>query len=293
MRKMGKRLKLKKSMPMLTMVGPVAAWMLLFVAIPFLYIFIMSFMKRGIYGGVELGFSFTNYIGIFDSMILKIFLDSILLAGVTTIICILVAYPFTYYIAQKSALSRTVLMSLVMIPFMVSSLVRIYSWINLLRKEGIINSVLLTLHISNEPLDLVYNNIGVIIGMVYTLIPFMILPLYSSIEKLDGFLLEASSDLGAKPFKSFFRITLPLTIPGIYAGSIMVFIPTLGFFFVSDILGGNKSILIGNLIRNQFVTAKNWPFGAALSIFLIAITIIALVIYEKLGGELENLGGAK
>jgi spermidine/putrescine transport system permease protein len=167
-----------------------------------------------------------------------------------------------------------------------------YSWINLLRKDGIINSVLLDLHIIHDPLQMVYNNFGVIMGMSYTLLPFMILPLYSSIEKLDKSLLEASSDLGARPAKAFCRITLPLTVPGIYAGVIMVFIPTLGYFFVSDMLGGSRTMLIGNLIRNQFETAKNWPFGAALSIFLIAITVIALQVYEKMGGKLENLGGA-
>jgi spermidine/putrescine transport system permease protein len=284
--------KLKKKLPMLTMVGPVAAWMVLFVAAPFVYIFMVSFMKKGTYGGVELGFSLQNYANIFEPMYLNVFVESIVLAAVTTVICLLIAYPFTYFVAQKTTVAKTVFISMVMVPFMVSSLVRMYSWINLLRKDGIINSVLLDLHIIHDPLQMVYNNFGIIVGMAYTLLPFMILPLYSSIEKLDKSLLEASSDLGARPARAFARITLPLTMPGIFAGVIMVFIPTLGYFFVSDMLGGSKTMLIGNLIRNQFETAKNWPFGAALSIFLIVITLIALQVYEKMGGKLENLGGA-
>ena len=285
------RLKIKAMIPKLTMAGPVAGWMILFVVIPFTYIFIISFMNRGTYGGVELGFTLQNYANIFDPKYLMIFLNSILLAAVTTALCILIAYPFTYFIAQKTTVKKTVFISMVMIPFTVSSLVRIYSWINLLRKDGIINTLLMDLHVIHEPLQMIYNNFGVIVGMVYTLIPFMILPLYSSIEKLDRSILEAGSDLGARPAKAFSSITLPLTAPGIFAGSIMVFIPTLGFFFITDMLGGSKIMMIGNLIRNQFVTAKNWPFGAALSIFLIVMTLVTLWVYEKIGGDLEDLGG--
>jgi len=288
---MKKKMRRNLFIPKLTMAGPVAGWMILFVVIPFTYIFVISFMNRGTYGGVELGFTFKNYVNIFDPKYMMIFLNSALLAAVTTALCVLIAYPFTYFIAQKTAISKTVFISMVMIPFTVSSLVRIYSWINLLRKDGIINSILMNLHIIHQPLQMIYNNFGVIVGMVYTLIPFMILPLYSSIEKLDKSMLEAGNDLGARPLKAFRTITLPLTVPGIFAGSIMVFIPTLGFFFVTDMLGGSKIMMIGNLIRNQFVTAKNWPFGAALSIFLIVLTLLALWIYEKTGGKLDDLGG--
>ncbi|SHH98076.1 spermidine/putrescine transport system permease protein [Sporobacter termitidis DSM 10068] len=287
------RLKIKSIVPRLTMTGPVAGWMILFVVIPFTYIFVISFMNRGTYGGVELGFTLQNYANIFDAKYLMIFLNSILLAAVTTALCILIAYPFTYFIAQKTAVTKTVFVSMVMIPFTVSSLVRIYSWINLLRKDGIINNLLMSLRVIDEPLQMIYNNFGVIVGMVYTLIPFMILPLYSSIEKLDKSMLEAGNDLGAKPARAFATITLPLTAPGIFAGAIMVFIPTLGYFFITDMLGGSKIMMIGNLIRNQFVTAKNWPFGAALSIFLIVLTLAALWVYERIGGDLEDLGGMR
>jgi len=151
--------------------------------------------------------------------------------------------------------------------------------------------MLLKLGVIHEPLQLVYNTAGVMIGLVYMLLPFMILPLYSSIEKLDKSLLEACSDLGAKPFTSFLRVTLPLTMPGVFAGSILVFIPSLGYFFVTDLLGGNKMQVIGNIIRNQFITARNWPLGAAISIFLIIITLVLVKLYQKSGGNMDDLGG--
>lgn len=269
---------------------PVYIWMVLFIVIPLVYVFLMSFMRKGTYGGVELGFSIQNYLNIFQPTYLYIFGESLLLAFITTAICLVIAYPFTYFVSQKTSVPQTIFMALVIIPFMISSLIRIYSWITLLRKNGIINTILIDAKIISSPLELVYNNTGIVIGMVYTLLPFMILPLYSSLEKLDNRLIEAGSDLGAKKSKIFSKIILPLTAPGVFAGSVMVFIPTLGYFFVSDMLGGSKSILIGNLVRNQFMLAKNWPMGAAISIFLIVITIVALQIYSKLGGKLEDLG---
>ena len=207
-------------------------------------------------------------------------------------ICLLIAYPFAYFVSRKSAAVRTVCMAMIMIPFMVSSLIRLFSWITILRKEGLINSFLLKTGIIHRALELCYNTNGVIVGLVYTLLPFMILPLYSSIEKLDRSLLEAAGDLGAKPLQRFIRIILPLTFPGILAGIIMVFIPTLGLFYVTDVMGGNKVQVIGNLIHNQFITARNWPEGAALSILLILITFLFLALYRKFGGDMEKLGGA-
>ena len=193
--------------------------------------------------------------------------------------------------AQKTTITKTVFMSMVTVPFLVSSLIRLFSWITLLRKDGIINSFLMKIGVIHEPLQLVYNTTGTIIGLVYMLLPFMILPLYSSIEKLDKSLLEACCDLGAKPAKAFLKVTLPLTMPGIFAGTIMVFIPALGLFFVTDLLGGSNTQVIGNIIRDQFITARNWPLGAALSIFLIVITLILVWLYQKSGGDMDELGG--
>lgn len=282
--------KKKLNLPLLVTVGPVSAWMILLVAIPFIYVFIMSFMNKGAYGGVVVGFTLNNFIQVFDPLYLKVFGQSLLISAFTTIICVLIAYPFTYFIAQKTTIKKTVFMAMVIVPFLVSSLIRLFGWINLLRKDGIINSMLMKWGVIQEPLQLVYNTTGVMIGLVYMLLPFMILPLYSSIEKLDKSLLEACSDLGAKPVTAFFKVTLPLTMPGVFAGSILVFIPTLGYFFVTDLLGGNKIQVIGNIIRNQFITARNWPLGAAISIFLIVITLLLVRMYQKSGGSMDELG---
>lgn len=281
----------KKTLSFFTMVGPVSAWMILFVMIPFLYIIIISFMRRSTYGGVELGFTLENIMHVFELSTLRVFAASVIIAGATSLICLLIAYPFAYFIAQKTAVQKTVFMALVMGPFMISSLIRLFSWINLLRKEGAVNNFLLSIGVIDEPLKMVYNMTGAIIGLVYTLLPFMIMPLYSSIEKLDKSLLEACSDLGAKPVTSFLKVTLPLTMPGIFAGFIMTFIPTLGLFFVVDLMGGSKVLVMGNLIRNQFITAKNWPLGASLSLFLIIITLVMVRIYQKNGGNMDELGG--
>ena len=283
--------KKKIKLPLLVTIGPVATWMILLVAIPFIYVFIISFMKKGAYGGVVIGFTLNNFIQVFDPLYLKVFGESLLISTLTTIICILIAYPFTYFIAEKTTIKKTVFMAMVIVPFLVSSLIRLFGWINLLRKDGIINSILLKWGLIHEPLQLVYNTTGVMIGLVYMLLPFMILPLYSSIEKLDKSLLEACSDLGAKPATAFLKVTLPLTMPGVFAGSILVFIPSLGYFFVTDILGGNKTQVIGNVIRNQFITARNWPLGAAISIFLIIITLVLVGLYQKSGGNMDDLGG--
>ncbi|WP_160687577.1 ABC transporter permease [Clostridium sp. C2-6-12] len=283
--------KKKIKLPLLVTVGPVSAWMILLVAIPFIYVFIMSFMKKGAYGGVVLGFTLDNFIQVFDPLYLKVFGESLIISAFTTIVCILIAYPFTYFIAQKTTIKKTVFMAMVIVPFLVSSLIRLFGWINLLRKDGIINSILIKWGIIQEPLQLVYNTTGVMIGLVYMLLPFMILPLYSSIEKLDKSLLEACSDLGAKPAKAFLKVTLPLTMPGVFAGGILVFIPALGYFFVTDLLGGNKTQVIGNVIRNQFITARNWPLGSAISIFLIVITLLLVWLYQKSGGNMDDLGG--
>lgn len=289
--KKGKKELNKRKISAWIMCGPVSLWMILLVAVPFLYIFIISFMTPSTYGGVEFGFTFDNLKQTMELSTLKVYLDSFMIALETTIICLLVAYPFAYFVAQKSPIKKTVYMAFVMVPFMVNSMIRLFSWINLLRREGIINQILLSLGVIKEPLQMVYNRTGSIIGLVYTLLPFMILPLYSSIEKLDKSLLEACSDLGAKPWKAFWLVTLPLTMPGIIAGVIMVFIPSLGLFFVTDLMGGSKVMVLGSLIRNDFITAKNWPLGSALSIVLILLTLLFIFLYKKKGGDMDALGG--
>ena len=186
-------------------------------------------------------------------------------------------------ISHKSKKTQKILMTFVMVPFLTNSLIRMYGWIVLLRKSGVINTFLLNLNLIHKPLELMYNNTGIIIGMVYTLLPFMILPLHSVLETMDNKLIEAAKDLGASKFKIFQKIIFPHTLPGLFNGAIMVFTPALGFFFVTDILGGGKIMILGNLIKNQFLTSRNWPLGSAIAVSLILLTFILIQIYKKLG----------
>ena len=283
--------KRKFAMAKYCMITPISLWMYLLVAIPFIYIIIISFMNKGTYGGVTPGFTVNNYLSILNPLYIYTFLKSIGMSVAVTFICLVIAYPFTYFIAKKTPVQKTVFMSMVMIPFCVSMIIRLFLWVNILRSEGIINNFLISLGLIKEPLKLVYNPVGAMIGLVYMLLPFMILPLYSSIEKLDKSLIEAANDLGAKPVKSFLKITLPLTKPGIFAGCVMVFIPSMGLYFITDLMGGSKTLVIGNLIKNQFITARNWPLGAAMSVILMLITLALLKGYQKAGGSMDDLSG--
>lgn len=279
-----------KALPALIMVGPVSVWMLVFIAIPLVYVLIMSFCSLDQYYNVTYKFTLSNYKRLFDMDYVKIYAQSILIAFLTTFFCILIAYPFSYLIARTKSRFKNFLYMLVIIPFWTNSLIRIYGWRTFLSTNGWLNSILQFFDILNKPAELLFNRGATVLGMVYCLFPFMVLPLYTAIEKLDGSLLEASSDLGAKGPATFFEVILPLTASGIFSGSIMVFIPTLGYFFVADILGGGNTDLIGNLIERQFQSGNNWPLGAALSIILIVITLILVKTYQKMGGDMDNLG---
>lgn len=270
---------------------PLSLWMLLLVILPLFYVFIMSFLTKDTYGGVVFQFSLDSYLNVFNQEYLKIYGESILLGILTTLICLVIAYPFSYLLAQKTTVTRTFLMALVIIPSVANSLVRLFGWITLLRKTGVINQFLLEKGIIKEPLELVYNSTGIVIGLVYLLLMFMIIPLYNSLEKIDPSLIEAAEDLGAKKLAIFQEIIFPLSKPGVFAGCVMVFIPSLGYFFVSDVMGGGTKLLIGNLIKNQFMIARNWPLGSAIAIMLIVLTVVLLVVYEKRGGKMEDLGG--
>ena len=278
------------AVPATVMVGPVALWLSFFVAIPLLYVLVMSFCSIDEHYNVVFKFTLVNYQRLFNPNYVQIYGQSILIAFLTTLICILLAYPFTMFIARTLSSKKTVLYMLVIIPFWTNSLIRIYGWKTFLGTNGWLNTGLLHLHLIDKPLDLLYNRGTTVLGMVYCLFPFMVLPLYTVLEKLDQNLLEASSDLGAKGHTTFLKIVLPLSVSGIFSGSIMVFIPTLGYFFVSDILGGGNTDLIGNLIERQFQSGNNWSLGAALSIVLILITLLLVKFYQKCGGDMDNLG---
>ena len=270
---------------------PILVYTFILIVLPLLYILFLSFCTSDSYGGIIYEFTFSNYIKIFDLTYLKILFKSALIGVITTIICILISYPFALILRRKSVHIQNLVTKLIMIPFLTNSLIRTYGWIILLRKNGIINNGLIMGGLTSSPLNLMYNRFGIVVGMVYTLLPFMLLPICSSVFEINNDLIEAAKDLGAKPLQIFRKIIIPETISGVFNGSLMVFIPAIGYFFITDILGGGKIMIIGNLIKNQFLTARNWPFGSAISIFLIIITFLLVKLYKRLGGKMDDLGG--
>lgn len=270
---------------------PIVIYTFTLILLPLLYVLFLSFCTSDSYGGILYKFTLNNYLNIFDITYIKMFLKSSFIALITVFICMLISYPFALILRRKSVRIQNLATKLIMIPFLTNSLIRTYGWIILLRKNGIINDFFLSIGLISKPLSLMYNNIGIIIGMVYTLLPFMLLPLCSSVFAIDNDLIEASRDLGAKPWQIFRKIIVPETLSGVFNGSLMVFIPAIGYFFIADILGGGKTMIIGNLIKNQFLTARNWPFGSAISIFLIILTFVLVRVYKRLGGKMDDLGG--
>ncbi len=271
------------------MIGPAAFWMGCFVVLPLVLVVLVSFLERGLHGGIEYQFTISNYTKMINPMYARILWSSVELSILTTVICLITGYPFAYFIAKAPKAVRGILLMLMILPFWTNSLVRTYAWIMLLRTEGLLNNILLHFGLIAAPLQMLYNETAVLLGLVYVLFPFMVLPLFTSIEKLDPALLEAASDLGAAPYKAFLKVTLPLTKPGIMAGSILVFIPSLGYFFIPDLMGGSKTMLISNLIKNQFLTSRDWPFGSAVSIILIVITLVMIFLYFRNAGSKEKL----
>jgi spermidine/putrescine transport system permease protein len=249
----------------------------------------LSFLSRGEYGQVVFKFTFDNYVSLFNPVYGQIMVFSLLVGLGTTVFCLLIGYPMAYYIARAPARKRSLLLFLILLPFWTNFIIRIFAWMMILRSGGLLDSVLMSLHITKAPLNLLYTPTAVMIGMVYEFLPFMVLPLYTSLEKVDNSLLEAAADLGAPPWKAFLRVTLPLSVPGMIAGTILTFIPAMGMFVVPDILGGAKTILIGNVIRNQFLTARNWPLGAAFSMVLMLLTMVFTLYYTRKAGFGEEL----
>jgi spermidine/putrescine transport system permease protein len=252
----------------------VLALVLLFV-LPQGLMFEASLGRRSAYGGVVHEWGLANYLRAVELLYLRILGRSLVLAFVTTVLCLVTAYPVAYWLGLKVPERwRSALLVLVILPFWTSFLVRMYAWIFLLRSEGLVNVTLAGLGL--PPLNLLYNDLAVMVGQVYGELPFMILPLYASIEKLDRSLLEAAADLGAGPSRALWRVTVPLTAPGIVAGCVLVFIPSLGAYLAPDLLGGARTVYIGNLIQSQFAVARDMPFGAALS-FLLSVTVLLLL----------------
>jgi spermidine/putrescine transport system permease protein len=259
----------------------ITVWILLFILIPNLMLLITSFLKRDAHQLISPGFTLTHYRSLFDPVYFNIFWKSFVLSGITTLITLLLGFPFAFILTRFAKSMQRILLLMIIIPFWTSSLIRTYALIIILKANGTLNTILLKARIISAPLEILYTDTAVYIGLVYTLLPFMILPLFAALEKIDFKLIEAGFDLGASPCQVFRKIILPLSLPGVMAGSIMVFLPAMGLFFVPDLLGGAKSMLLGNLIRNQFLVSGNWPFGAAASIFMTVVMLIMLLFYFR------------
>jgi spermidine/putrescine transport system permease protein len=271
------------------LISPANLYLFVFMILPLVLVAGLSFLSRGTYGEVEFEFNPSNYLRLFDPIYGKILLYSLGVGFGTTIFSIAIGYPLAYYIARSPARQRSLLLFLILVPFWTNFIIRTYAWIMILRAGGFLDGLLQWLHITTQPLGLLYTPMAVMIGMVYEFLPFMVLPLYTSLEKIENSLLEAAADLGAPPWRVFLRVTLPLSVPGMIAGTILVFIPAMGMFVIPDLMGGAKTVLIGNVIRNQFLTARDWPFGAAASMILMLMTLILTMYYTRKAGFSEEL----
>lgn len=260
---------------------PTVAWLLIFFLVPLLFVLAFAFLQRGTYGTVEMSFTLENIKRVFDSLYMETLWETVKIAVITTVLCLLIGYPFAYTVTIVDRKWRSLLLLLATIPFWINFLVRSYAWIVILRSQGLVNTLLLKLGIISEPLNLLYNTPSVILGMVYSLLPFMILPVYAAIEQLDKRKLEAAYDLGATPLKAFWHVTVPMTMSGIATGSILVFVSSIGMFVVSDVMGGSKVALIGNVIQNQFLGARDWPFGSALSMIVVLFSVLLIYLYYR------------
>ena len=282
----------RKRLVLLGLLIPPTIFLSIFFLGPLLIMVVYSWLEPGMYGGVEWNFYHLNYGRIlgwadskyekFDPVYLEIFLRSVRLASLTVFLSLILCYPAAFWISQMNEKRKTFFLFLIALPFFVSLIVRLYAWVLILRPTGFLNQVLLWSGIISERLEIIYTDLAVIIGMTYIFIPFMFLPLYASIEKLDLSLIEVSSDLGATRFQTFVRVLLPMTMPGVIGGSIIVFIPALGNFIVPSVLGGAKVLMIGNLIEQQFLSARNWPFGSALGMIVMVAILVLLIYYVRL-----------
>ena len=270
---------------------PIYAFTLLFVVLPLVYMVVISFLTKASTWGFDLTPTLDNYNKVFEPFYLNIFLQSLKLALASTLLVILIGYPFGYFMGRLDMKWKRRMMMLLMIPFWTSGLIRLNGWIIIFRSNGVLDKLLMCLGITKSPLKLLYTYPAVLVGMVYFLLPFMILSVYSSVEKMDWSLIEASRDLGASKMEAFLTVTLRLTMPGLLSGVVLTFVPSMGLFYISDILGGNKIVLIGSVIVEQLTKLRNIPFAAALSVILMLLTTLFLRIYKRISGtgELEGL----
>jgi spermidine/putrescine transport system permease protein len=279
------RIRRSRGLQIVSLLSPSAAWLFVFFLLPLVMVLLVSLGKRGPMGGVVYQWNLDNYVRFIDRIYFKIFIRSAWIAAANTLLCLLFGYPFAYFIARRPKRWRNVLLLLVMIPFWTNFLVRTYAWMVILRDKGLINSLLMQIGIITKPLPLLFNQSAVILGLFYGYLPFMVLPLYASIEKLDFSLVEAAQDLGANSWIAFRRIVLPLTMPGVVAGAIITFIPSIGAYVTPDLLGGARAMMIGNLLQQQFLEVRDWPFGSAVGFILMATVLLATMLYFRTGGK--------
>jgi len=259
---------------------PARVWMALFFAAPMGIVSSYSFLTRGDYGGVEQPWTIENFTRLADPLYLAILWRSIWIAALSTAMCALLGFPLALFIS-RSGRRRNLYLQLVLFPFWTSFLVRTYAWLFILRDTGLVNTVLMRLHLIASPMQLLYNDRAVLLGLVYNFLPFFVLPMYATLERLDPALLEAAADLGARPFAALRRVVIPVSAPGFVAGSVLVFIPCLGAYLTPDLLGGGKTVMLGNLVQNQFTTARDWPFGSAASLVLMLASALLLAILMR------------
>lgn len=274
------------------LLAPGLLWTALFCLLPILVVLAVSFATRGTYGGILWEFSLENYRDLLHPLYLRIFGQSVLLAGMTTGLCLALGFPLAYYIARLPPRRQALWLVLIMIPFWTNFLVRTYAWIFILRTEGLLNTLLLQLHLISSPLDLLYSQEAVLLGLVYGYLPFMVLPLYAAIERIDPALIEAAWDLYADRWSLFRLVLVPLTKPGIVAGCVLVFIPSLGAFLTPDLLGGARSMMLGNLIQHEYLVARDWPLGSALSLVMMLIVTGSVLWYLRAQAPRDGERGA-
>ncbi len=293
----------RQSLFLASLLSPVTIYLGIFFIGPLAIIAVFSLLEPGLYGGVVWNFYHWNYgrmfgwadgvIEYYEPIYLKILWRSMMMAMFTVIACLIFVYPVTFWVSHLSQKRQMFFMFLITLPFFTSLIVRLYAWLMILKPSGIINDALLWIGIIDQPLDMIFTRFAVVLGMVYVMIPFMFLPVYASVERLDRSLIEASSDLGARGWQTFLKVILPQTLPGIAGGSVIVFIPSVGNFVIPDVLGGAKGLMIGNLVEQQFLDARNWPFGAALSMVIMTVVLTVMLIYAlKIMRAGQNVGAS-
>ncbi len=260
---------------------PYVAWAIIFTIVPLVIVLVYSFTKRDAYGNIVYEFTLDNYKNFFTPIYLNVLWRSIKLSFYSTVVCLLIGYPMAFIISRAKGMKQNLMVLLFIVPLWTNFLLRTYAWMGLLREQGIINEILLKLGLISEPIQMLYTNGAVVLGMVYNFLPFMVLPIYSVLVKMDKSLIEAARDLGANEATVFRRVIFPLSFPGVATGIMMVFMPAVSTFVISDLLGGGQTILLGNLIQNQFIAARNWQFGSAVSVLMMAMLILSMSYFAK------------